>query len=384
MSLVNETTPVTRWLVLIRVVNRLGAFSMGFLGLRLSHDLGAALAVTGAVLAVFGACTIPSRLLGGVLATRFGARPALLTGLVASAAAQTAIALGPSVPVVAVGAVALGLAYEIVEPATQGLVAQSVPPERRAGSYSLLWAALSVAGVAAGAVAAVVSRWSIGALFLVDAGTSLVAAAVVLLRLPAVARTRSRGTWRAAVSGRLLAWTGVGCVSATLLMVVVFMLPLTVAAGGHSPSVTGGLLAVAAAAAIGAQRFVARWERRVAAPVMLLTGYALLTAALLGWAWGTLPALVAGAALEGASGALLLGTQQAVASRMAPPDAAAGVLTVYGLSWGVGTVVAPLVGARLLAAGAPALWLTCAATAAVLALGHGLHHALVRPARVAA
>jgi MFS family permease len=363
--------------VLIRVVNRLGAFAMGFLSLRLTHDLGADLHLAGTVLAAFGVATIPSRLLGGLLANRYGARAALVTGLLACAAAQLCVAAGPSVPVVVAGALLLGLAYEIVEPATQALVAQGVPADRRASSYSLLWASLAVAGVAAGILAAVLTRWSVGALFVADAVTS-VAAAAVAVRLPAgrAAHAGPGTAWRAVLSGRLAAWTALGCGYATLTMLVVFMLPLAVQATGHRPAVTGWLLAASAAAAIGAQRVVARTERRLAPATTLAIGYAALALGTALWATGTLPALVAGAVLEGASGSLLLGTQQAVASRMAPPGDAASVLTVYGLSWGVGTVVAPLLGTPLLAHGTGTLWLTCAAVAAAGALGAGAHRAV--------
>ena len=63
-------------LVLARCVNRLGGFSMAFLGVHLATDLEASLAVVGVVLAVFGLATIPSRLLGGHLAGRVGPCPA--------------------------------------------------------------------------------------------------------------------------------------------------------------------------------------------------------------------------------------------------------------------------------------------------------------------
>ncbi len=348
---------------------------MGFLGLRLAHDLGAGLDLVGVVLAAFGVATIPSRLLGGLLANRFGARTAMVTGLVACAVAQAVIAVGPSVPIVVAGAMLLGLAYEIIEPATQALIAHTVPSHRRASAYSLLWAAIAIAGVAAGVLAATLTRWSVGALFLADAVTSLAAAVLVAAWLPAGQLvTRNTGSvWRAVLSRRLAAWTAVGSGYATLMMLVVFMLPLTVQASGHWPSLTGWLLATSAAAAVAAQRVVARAEQRVSPTTMLLIGYLILALALALWATGTVPALVAGAALEGASSSLLLGTQQAIASRMAPPSGAASVMTIYGLSWGVGTIVAPLIGTALLRHGASTLWLTCAATAAAFAFGAGLN-----------
>ena len=60
-------------LVVARAVNRIGAFTLPFLGVVLSVEFGASLTTTGLILAMFGAATIPSRLLGGQLADRLGA-----------------------------------------------------------------------------------------------------------------------------------------------------------------------------------------------------------------------------------------------------------------------------------------------------------------------
>ena len=47
MSLSNEVTSVTRAVVLVRVVNRIGGFGMSFLGLRMARDLGLSLTAVG-------------------------------------------------------------------------------------------------------------------------------------------------------------------------------------------------------------------------------------------------------------------------------------------------------------------------------------------------
>ena len=180
-----------RSIVVIRVVNRLGGFGMAFLGLRLARDLGLDLAGVGTVLAAFGACTIASRVLGGVLATRLGPRPTIVIGLLATAPAQLVIGLGQSLVTVVAGVIALGLAYEIIEPASQGLIAEHVPAERHTSSFALLWAALSVAGVLSGLLAALLSQWGVGALFVADAGVER-ARRRRCPRLAALAATRMR------------------------------------------------------------------------------------------------------------------------------------------------------------------------------------------------
>lgn len=193
-----------------------------------------------------------------------------------------------------------------------------------------------------------------------------------MVLLPAVRVQRHPSPWRAALTARLLAWTGVGTVYATLVMVIVFMLPLAVDRAGHSTSTTGWVLAVAAAAAIAPQQVLARVEQRMPPATALVIGHLALAAGVGLWATGEPSGLLAGAVLEGASGALLLGTCQATAARMGGPGLGAAVMTVFGLSWGVATVVAPLAGAPLLARGDATLWLACAAVSLALAAGHAL------------
>ncbi|MGG5260401.1 MFS transporter [Phycicoccus avicenniae] len=368
----------TTVLVLARVVNRLGGAGMAFLGVRLTRDLGAPLATTATLLAVFGAATIPSRVLGGMVTTRWGPRAALVGGLAAAGLAQAVVGLGGSLAVVGVGVVLLGLAYEVVEPATQTAVVVGVDPARRASRFSLLWACVSVAGVVAGGVAALVTQWGVGALFVVDAATSLLAALLVLVLLPALPVRRVPRVWRAALGGRVLGWAALCTVPCTVVMAVVLLLPVALEQQGHHPSLTALLLAAGAASALATQRALARWELHLPAGAVLAVGYGLLAAALGVWALGTLPALVVGAALEGAAGSLFVGTQQAVASRLAPPGAEAAVMTVQGLAWGVATVIAPLAGGALLAHGPHVLWLAGAAVAVALAAGHARPPAPVR------
>ena len=369
-----------RSIVVIRVVNRLGGFGMAFLGLRLARDLGLDLAGVGTVLAVFGACTIASRVLGGVLATRLGPRPTIVIGLLATASAQLVIGLGQSLVTVIAGVIALGLAYEIIEPASQGLIAEHVPAERHTSAFALLWAALSVAGVLSGLLAALLSQWGVGALFVADAASSALAAGVALAWLPSPAPTdvadaaahgRTTTPWRSAVSAPLVRWTAIATLHATVVMVVVFMLPLAVELAGLRPATTGWLLATAAAAAIAAQPVVRRLERQVGPGTLLVGGHLVLAAGLALWAIGSAEGLFAGAVLEGASGAVLLGSYQATAARMARPGGASAVMAVFGLSWGVATVAAPVIGASLLERHASVLWLTCAVASLGLAVLHG-------------
>lgn len=367
-----------RVLILARCVNRLGGFSMAFLGVLLLRDLDAGPAGTALVLTCFGLATIPSRLLGGHLADAWGRRPTMLLGLSGCAVAQLVIAAAPTYAWALAGAVLLGLAYEIVEPPTQALVSDLVPADDRSFAYSALNASLAVAGVLAGLVAAAVSGFGLRWLFVVDAATCLACAVLVAGAVPASRRPPALGPldqeeaadpvgnctldekddrvpgsrrgsdspaqrWVGALTDRrLVRVVALGTVAATVTMVVVFGVPLLVEQRGMAPSVTGWVLAAGAAASVPGARLVVVLRRRVGDRGVLLTGEA--TAALgltaLALADGPL-ALAAGLVVFDVGGLLVISTMMAGAGTLAPEGSRGTYLAVLGLTWGLATTAAP-------------------------------------------
>ncbi|NUR63140.1 MAG: MFS transporter, partial [Catenulispora sp.] len=172
-----------RILILARAVNQLGGFSLAFLTVLLADDFGAGLTTAGVVSAVFGLATIPSRLLGGRLADGWGRRRTIVAGLLACAVAQLGLAAAPDLVTATVCAVLLGLAFELFEPPSQSLIADSVPAADRASAFGLFATAIAVGSLGAGLIADVVGRWSLRWLFVADAATGIACALIVLLAL---------------------------------------------------------------------------------------------------------------------------------------------------------------------------------------------------------
>ena len=172
--------PRSVWLLVVaRSVNRLGAFTLPFLSVTLVTAFGASVVDAGYLLAAFGVATIPSRLVGGWVADRWGTRAAIVAGLLATAAAQLAVAAAPSLGFATAAVVALGLAFELYEPASQAMIADATDGEQRPVAYGLLAAAMAVAGMAAGLLAALLAGVGLRWLFVVDAATCLACAALV-------------------------------------------------------------------------------------------------------------------------------------------------------------------------------------------------------------
>ncbi|WP_405068591.1 MFS transporter [Kribbella sp. NBC_01510] len=367
-------SPAVWILVTARAVNRIGAFTLPFLGVVLTVEFGASLSQTGLILALFGAATIPSRLLGGHLADRLGRRRTIVLGLTGCAVAQTWIALSHALWSAVLATVLLGLAFEIYEPPSQAMIADVTSPSDRPAAYGLYSAALAAAGVLAGLLAAAISHVDLRWLFVADALTCLACAVLVALALPGdvrreteegVVRSKEVSVWR---DRRLLLLLASGTVFATIYMQLVIGVPLTLLEQGLPKSGTGFILAVSAVTLIVAQRLL-RLQQLDDFRAMT-AGYVLLGAGLIVTAIAHSLAIFLLAAVLWSLGDLFLLTRYLTqASGLAPEHARGRYLAVFGLSWGIATTIAPLTVTQLLdAAGPKGLWLTSAVVAAALAL----------------
>ncbi len=354
--------PAEVWiLVVARTVNRLGAFTLPFLTVVLVHDFRTSVATAGVIVALFGAATIPSRIVGGYLTDKLGHRNTITLGLTLTAAFQLALAAAPSLGTAAAAAVLIGLSFEIYEPPSQALVADVVEGDRdRVAAYGLYSAALAGAGVLAGVLAATVGGLNLRLLFVVDAATCLACAALVLFGLrhrtgpsvesePDASPHRSvQSPWRdPLLMGMLLIGTGF----AVLYLQLNVALPLTLSADGLGPSLVGVLFAVSALTIVIGQPLVMHGPlTRLNHFTALAIGFVVLGAGFtLNGIATTLPGLIGATVVWSIGDLVLLGHAYALVAAIAPPTARGRYLSVYGVSWGVAAMLGPVVGTQLIA-----------------------------------
>ncbi|GAA3562519.1 MFS transporter [Kribbella ginsengisoli] len=366
----HQRLPTAVWvLVIARGVNRLGAFTLPFLAVVLTVELGASVAQAGLVLTVFGLATLPSRVFGGHLADRLGRRWTIVAGLVGCAVGQVWIAASGSLWSAVPAVVVLGLAFEIYEPPSQAIIADVTEPVDRPAAYGLLGAVMAVAAVVAGLLAAWLGQWDLRWLFVADAASCLACAVLVAVALPGGVQVApaAAAVWR---DRRLLWVMGSGTVFAVLAMVLVFGLPLTLLDRGVSASGVGIILAVSAIAQVAVQPVLRGSRLQALDNFQALTlGYVLLGAGLIANGFShSLPAFVAAAVVWSLGDLILIGRALSVVAELAPEHARGRYLATYGLSWGVATAVAPLIGTQLLSVVGPTgLWIGCGVAACILA-----------------
>jgi MFS family permease len=378
--------PAVRLLAAARAVNQLGAFSLAFLTVLLCRADGASLPAAGAISALFGLATIPGRLIGGRLADRLGRRRTILTGLTACSAAQLGIAAAPDLAMAAGCALLLGLAFELYEPPSQAIIADVTAPGQRAAAYGLLTTALAAGNMGAGLIADAVGSSNLRWLFVIDAASCLACALIVRVALPADhpsppraeaapeagapgcnGAPRAPSPWR---DTRLLSMTAAGTMFALAYMVMLVALPLSLSADGLNPASAGLVMAASTLTLVlGRPVFRARPLASLSDGKAFAAGFCLMGTGMAGYAAAhTLAALLPPTAAWSLGSLFLTGRAFAVVSGLAPAGATARYLAVYGLSWGVATVAAPVLATQVIGSFGPAaLWASSSALCLLMA-----------------
>ncbi|MFC4059699.1 MDR family MFS transporter [Planomonospora corallina] len=372
------------------LVNRVGMMVEPFIGVYLTQARGMSLAAAGTVMAVFGAGSLLSQLLAGWLADRFGRRVTLTGGMVATALTMGALGASTSLPAIAAAMFVLGVAVDAYRPASNALVADLVPPEDRPRAYGLLFWAINLGF----AVAMVAGGWfaeaGYGWMFGVNATTALVFGLLVWRAVPETRPEpgeRAGGGFGAVLSDRLMiAYLAIWTLASLVYAQAYTTLPLAMTGAGLPPSAYGLVMAVNGVLIVVVQPLTGGWFGRRDHSTVLAAGFAVIGA---GFA---LNAFVSGTAGYAATVAVwtlgeiaTAGIPGAIVASLAPEHLRGRYSGMFGFAWSAGTMLAPLLGSRLLAAGPEVLWPVVGAVELVAAAGLlAIGPALRRRARAAA
>jgi MFS family permease len=281
--------------------------------------------------------------------------------------------------------VLVGLTIDLYRPAASALVADLVPAADRARAFGLIfWAVnlgFSVAMVLGGSLARAGFTW----LFWADAVTCALFGLIVWRAVPetlpaaggvdgAVAGgvadgARVRETSLTVLRDRLLvAFLLVALIQSCVYMQAYTTLALAMAARGLPAQAYGLTMAANGIVIVAIQPVTGAWLGRrdhatvIACGIAFLgLGYGLTSLAAATWEYAACVAIWTIGEI------LITGTAAAVVAALAPARLRGRYNGVFGLTFSLGFLIAPLAGTRLLAHGQPVLWLTCAAACAVAA-----------------
>jgi MFS family permease len=378
-----QLEPIPRPLAALYVgafVNRFGTFVVPFLVLYLTRS-GFTIAQAGLAASAYGVGSLVASLVGGQLADRFGLRITIAGSMLASAFIMLALSQARALGLITLLSGCAGLAAEMYRPAAGALIAELLPAERRRMGYAYYRLAINV-GVAAGAAAAgLLADRSYTLLFVGDALTSLVFGVIIWFALPHAPSTGThRDTHMEAVPRSSHEHVSRGARRAFRLFLIAFVLVsfvyfqslstlgLQVHARGLSNAVYGALLSLNGVLILIFEVPLTALLRRVQGRIImsgflcLALGFGLTAVAT------TLPFLIVTVAIWTLGEMLYSPASAAYVANLAPANQRGRYQGLWGLTAGMGLILAPAIGTRLFAWSPGALWLFCAALGVLSAI----------------
>ncbi len=383
---VSGLPPTFWWLWTGTLVNRAGAFVLPFLAFYLTDELALSPSFVGLVLGSFGLGGVVAALGGGDLADRFGRRPVLLGSQVATAVNLVALGLTTQRTLVLVMVALLGLTSNTSRPAFAAMTADIVAPADRLRAFSLNYWAINLGFAIAPALAGLLATSGYLTLFLVDAGTTLVFALLIFLRVPE-SRPEVHGTGGQAagsITDVLRDRVFLSFVALVFGFAVVFMqhlssLPVQMGDDGLQPSQYGTVIALNGALIVLVTVPLSGYLQRFPSSRVLAASGVFVGLGFGATTWASTPLEYAGTVAVWTVGEVIgAGIGSAVVANLSPAALRGRYQGVFGFSFALAAMVAPLAGGWTYEhLGAATLWGGCA----VVSFGVAIGHLAIGPAR---
>lgn len=170
---------------IIVFIDRLGGFMLyPFFALYLTQKYNIGMATVGILFAIFSVSGMAGSALGGAVADRMGRKTVIIASLILSSLSALGMGFAPTLTIFIAVVVVVGTLGNIGGPAHEAVVADLLPPEKRAEGYGIIRVIFNLAVIIAPPIAGLLIAHSYLTLFLVDAVISIISAGIVLFALP--------------------------------------------------------------------------------------------------------------------------------------------------------------------------------------------------------
>jgi len=165
-------------------IDRLGgAMLFPFFTLYMTSKFGISMTQVGIFFGLFAISSVVGSMIGGALTDRFGRKGMLLFGLIMSALSAVLMGITNQIEIFLVVVIVVGMLADAGGPAQQALVADLLPEEKRAEGFGILRVVFNLAVVIGPLIGGLLATRNYLLLFIADAITSSITAAVVFFAL---------------------------------------------------------------------------------------------------------------------------------------------------------------------------------------------------------
>ncbi|HEX9796885.1 MAG TPA: MFS transporter [Anaerolineales bacterium] len=364
LAAVYHEYPRNFWtLVVVTFIDRLGgALLFPFFALYITSRFGVGMTQVGILFALFSASSFVGTALGGALTDRLGRKGMLIFSLLSTSVSSVLMGLVSDLNTFFVLALLVGVFTDSGGPAFQAMVADLLPPAKRAEGYGIIRVAFNLSVTIGPAIGGFLAARSYLLIFLADAAISLLTAIVVYLKLPETKPEAEPGTEPETIGqtfrgyGRVLRdRVFMMFLGASILMGLVYMNMNTTLGvylrDTHGVPESGyGLILSLNAAMVVLFQFAITRRIQVLPPLLMMTAGTLLYAI----GFGLYGAVASFSLFLLAMVVITIGemvvapVSQAISASLAPEAMRGRYMAVFGYSFGIPFAIGPLLAGQVM------------------------------------
>ena len=346
-------------------INKFGSFVIPFLTIYMTR-LGFSPAEAGLAIGAYGLGNFLACAVGGHLADTLGRRRTIVLSMISGAATMLLLSQARTLSGFLGLSALAGLAGEFYRPASSALLADLVPPGQRVVAYSAFRMAFNAGWAFGPATAGFLAAYSYTWLFVGDALTSLLFAAVAWFALPRTVPAASSGNhWAEALTAirrdrRFHQLLGASLAIAFIFFQMTSTLGLHITSLGFSAATYGAIISLNGVLVVLFELPLTTITRRFPARRVMAWGYTLVGIGFAFLAFAhSIATLMLAMTIFTLGEMIAIPVSSAYVADLTPPHLRGRYMGVSGLTWSFGLIFGPGLGMALFSYSPMALWLGC-------------------------